>query len=46
MRQQKQALLQQKSKRPTPVTRRCCMHETIHGEWEDMGQGNDGKKTG
>ena len=21
-------------------------HETIHGEWEDMGQGNGGKKTG
>ena len=40
------ALLQQKSKRSTHATRRCCTHETINTEWEDMGQGNGGKKTG
>ena len=34
-------------RRPAPATgRRRCAHETIHTEWEDMGQGNDGKKTG
>ena len=46
--QQNQALYYNRKARdlPTVARRRCCTHETIHMEWEDMGEGNGGKKTG
>ena len=45
--QQKQAHYYNGSARDlAPLQEGYAVHETIHIEWEDMGQGNGGKKTG